>query len=111
MEEEYSEEFPLKDVQFPRKSQKGSKQPPRRSPRKRISIDQSGSEPGLSKKTSTQRLSQVPSIAMEDRHSENWQINVSKGFKSAFLFRRHFVLGSMKVFQKIFNQNKNFNQS
>ena len=40
-------------MQLPRKTQKGSKQPLRRSPRKRINIDQSSSEPGPSKKSST----------------------------------------------------------
>ena len=44
--EEDSIECPLKDVQFLIKSQKGSKQPLRRSPWKRINIDQSSSEPG-----------------------------------------------------------------
>ena len=53
LEEEDSIECPLKDVQFTIKNQKGSKQPLRRSPRKRINIDQSSSEPGPSKKSST----------------------------------------------------------
>ena len=53
LEEEDSIECPLKDVKFPRKTQKGSKQPLRRSPRKRTNIDQSSSEPGSSKKSST----------------------------------------------------------
>ena len=53
LEEKDSIEFPLKDVQFSRKTQKGSKQPLRRSPGKRINIVQSSSEPGPSKKSST----------------------------------------------------------
>ena len=54
-EEQDSIECPLKDVQFTTKNQKGSKEPLRRSPRKRINIDQSSSEPGPSKKSSTPR--------------------------------------------------------
>ena len=50
LEEEDSIECPLRDVQFPIKNQKGSKQPLRRSPRKRINIDPSSSELGPSKK-------------------------------------------------------------
>ena len=50
LEEEDSIECPLKDVQFTIKNQKGSKQPLRRSPRKRINIDPSSSELGPSKK-------------------------------------------------------------
>ena len=53
LEEEDSIECPLKDVQLTLENQKGSKQPLRRSPRKRINIDQSSSEPGPSKKSST----------------------------------------------------------
>ena len=53
MEEGDLIECPLKDVQFPTKNQKGSKEPLRRFPRKRINIDQSSSEPGPSKKSST----------------------------------------------------------
>ena len=53
LEYEDSIECPLKDVQFPMKNQKGRKQPLRRSSRKRINIDQSSSEPGLSKKSLT----------------------------------------------------------
>ena len=107
LEEEDSIECPLKDVQFPIKNQKGSKQPLRRSPRKRINIDPSSSELGPSKKNHKyQKLSQVPSIGMEDRHSKKWQIKVSKGFVSDLLFRRHFVLESMKLFQKIFDKTK-----
>ena len=49
LEEEDSVECSLKDVQFTIKNQKGTKQPLRRSPRKRINIDQSSSEPGPSK--------------------------------------------------------------
>ena len=52
LEEEDSIECPLKDAQFTIKNQKGSKQPLRRPPRKRINIDQSSSEPSPSKKSS-----------------------------------------------------------
>ena len=55
MEEGDSIECPLKDGQFPIKNQKGSKEPLKRSPRKRINIDQSSSEPGPSKKSSTSK--------------------------------------------------------
>ena len=102
LEEEDSIECSLKDVQFTIKNQKGTKQPLRRSPRKRINIDQSSSEPGPSKNNQPQKLSQVPSIGIEDRPSKKWQINVSKGFRTGLLFRRHFVLESMKLFQKTF---------
>ena len=111
LEEEDSIECPLKDVQFTIKNQKGSKQPLRRSPRKRINIDHSSTEPDPSKKSPTQKLSQVPSIGMEDRDSKKWQINVSKGFRSGLLFRRHFVLESMKLLQKTFDKTKNLNQN
>ena len=53
LEEEDSIECPLKDVQFTIKNQKGSKQPLRRSPRKRINIDHSSTEPDPSKKSPT----------------------------------------------------------
>ena len=38
-------------------------------------------------------------------------MNVSKGFRSGSLFRRHFGLESMKLFQKTFDKTKNFNQN
>ena len=53
LEEEGSIECPLKDVQFPRKSQKGSKQLLRRSLRKQINIHLSSSESGSSKNSLT----------------------------------------------------------
>ena len=40
---------------------------------------------------------------MEDRHSKKLQINVSKGFRSGLLFKRHFVLESIH-FHKYFNE-------
>ena len=53
LKEKGSIEFPLKDVQFPGKSQKGGKEPLRRSPCKQINIDMNSPEPGLSKKSLT----------------------------------------------------------
>ena len=53
LEEEDSIECPLKDVQLTLENQKGSKQPLRRSPRKRINIDHSSTEPDPSKKSPT----------------------------------------------------------
>ena len=100
-------EFPLKDVQLPRKTQKGSKQPLRRSPGKLINIDQSSSEPGPSKKSSTLKAQSSTQYSDGGSSFKEMANNVSKGFRSGLFLRRYFVLESMKFFQKTFNKTKN----
>ena len=111
LEEEGSIECPLKDLHFTIKNQKGSKQPLRWSPRKWINIDQSSSKTRSARKSSTPKAQSSTKYRDGGSSSKKWQIKVSKGFRSGFLFRRHFVLESMRLFQKAFDKTKNFKQN
>ena len=93
------------------KNQKGSKQPLRWSPRKWINIDQSSSKTRSIRKSSTPKAQSSTKYRDGGSSSKKWQIKVSKGFRSGFLFRRHFVLESMRLFQKAFDKTKNFKQN